>query len=171
MGTVAQSEVDERRVVDAYPALRRFAFVVADSDVDPDDLLHEALTRTLSSRPLEEIDDLVAYVRRTITNVASNDRRSKGRRRRAAARLVSLDRQESIELSSSADLAELMSLESTDRAALYLSVVEGKSQREIGEVLGVSATAAGSRVSRALEKLRLEVGRTEADGEVRNGDA
>jgi len=150
------TDIDERRVVAAYPELRRFAFVVADSDTDPDDLLHEALVRVLASRDLGDIDDLVAYVRRAITNVASNTRRSLGRRRRAMVRLGSEAETDAVEAERPSDLAELMTLDPGSRAAVYLFVVEGRSHREVADVLDVSESAARARVSRALRLLRVE---------------
>lgn len=150
------TSIDERRLVEAYPALRRFAFVVADSDTDPDDLLHEALVRVLSRRRLAEIDDLVAYVRRVITNVGSNHRRTLGRRRRAVKRLAAQADTDPAEMARPSDLAELMALDPSSRAALYLFVVEGRPHREVADVLDVSETAARARVSRALKKLRVQ---------------
>jgi RNA polymerase sigma-70 factor (ECF subfamily) len=55
------------------------------------------------------------------------------------------------------DLAELARLEPSDRAAVYLSVVERRSHREIAAILGCSEDASRQRVSRALERLRSEL--------------
>ncbi|NNE75131.1 MAG: sigma-70 family RNA polymerase sigma factor [Acidimicrobiales bacterium] len=150
------TDIDERRIVAAYPALRRFAFVVADSDTDPDDLLHEALVRVLGRRDLGDIHDLGAYIRRAITNVASNTRRSLGRKRRAMVRLASEAGTDAVEAERPSDLAELMSLDPGSRAAVYLFAVEGRSHREIADVLDVSEQASRARVSRALRLLRVE---------------
>jgi RNA polymerase sigma factor (sigma-70 family) len=146
---------DEARVVSAYPALRRFAFVVADSDTDPDDLLHDALVKTLRQGPLAEIDNLVGYVRRVMTNLASNHRRRSAHRRTAVNLLgaTSRDRAGS-EPERPSDLGDLMQLKPADRAALYLQVVDGYSHREIAEILGLTEAATRARVSRALKKLR-----------------
>jgi DNA-directed RNA polymerase specialized sigma24 family protein len=78
------ADLDDTRLLAAYDAVRRFANVVADSDVDPDDLVHEALVRTLSRGSSDEIDDVAAYLRRAVLNVAANHRRSRGRHRAAA---------------------------------------------------------------------------------------
>ena len=151
------TDQDEQRVVDAYPALRRFAFAVADLDCDPDDLLHEALVRVLDHKPIGEIDDLTAYVRRAITNVASNRRRSLGRRRRAIDRLGAGSGDETSTPAVPSDLAELMTLDPPNRAALYLFVVEGYSHRQVADVLDITVVAARSRVSKALKLLRTHM--------------
>ena len=148
---------DEQRVVDAYPAMRRFAFAVADLDCDPDDLLHEALVRVLDRKPIGEIDNLTAYVCRAITNVASNRRRSLGRRRRAIDRLAAGSDDETSTPAVPSDLAELMMLDPPKRAALYLFVVEGYSHRQVAEALDITVVAARSRVSKALKLLRADM--------------
>lgn len=166
------ADVGEELVVGAYPALRRFAYVVADADTDPDDLLHEALVRTLARGPLSEIDDLGAYVRRAITNTAANTRRSLGRRRRALDRLGAVaSEDEAVEPSRPSDLGDLMLLAPADRAALYLSVVEGRPHREVAALLDVSEVAARARVSRALQRLRVKRAEDlESTAEVPRGD-
>jgi DNA-directed RNA polymerase specialized sigma24 family protein len=104
---------------------------------------------------LSEYSDPAAYLRRTIVNLASNARRGFGRRRRALWRLAETGRSEAIYPS---DLQDLLRLQPAARAAVYLAVVEGQSHAAIAEVLGCSESAARTRVSRALRKLRIEVG-------------
>lgn len=53
----------------------------------------------------------------------------------------------------------LHQLGTTDRDALLLRFVEGRSLREVGTALGVTEEAAKKRVTRAIEKLRLILGR------------
>jgi DNA-directed RNA polymerase specialized sigma24 family protein len=140
--------------VQLYPSLRRFAAVVRPQGVDPDDLVQEALARTLAVRSLSECDDPGAYLRRTIVRVASNHRRSFGRRDRAFTRSytsgVDADAYPS-------DLADLRRLPPLDRAVLYLSIVERWSAREVAVVLGSTEQAVRARSSRALRKLRSEL--------------
>jgi RNA polymerase sigma factor (sigma-70 family) len=159
-------DLDESRVIEAYPAVRRFAFVVADSDTDPDDLLHEALVGMLSLGSVAVIDDVGAYLRRAVVNVAANHRRSLARRRRAMDRLSAAPQGHDGETMALSDLGDLMRLKPIDRAALYLFVVEGRPHREVASMLGSSETAMRARVSRALRQLRVEL--TE---EVLRGDA
>ena len=63
-----------------YEPLRRFASVVRSPDMDADDLVQEALVRTLALQPLAELDDPAAYLRTVIVRLASNQRRTAGRR-------------------------------------------------------------------------------------------
>jgi RNA polymerase sigma-70 factor (ECF subfamily) len=138
-----------------YEPLRRFASVVRSPDMDADDLVQEALVRTLALQPLEELDDAAAYLRTVIVRLASNERRRAGRRRRALARIHRDQEQESVAYPS--DLADLWRLDPADRAAVYLAVVEHRSHREIAEVLGCTEDASRQRVSRALARLRVEL--------------
>ena len=72
---VTQRDDGGRIFSNLYPSLRRFAGVVAPVEVGPDDLLHEAVERALRHKPLADFDDPGAYLRRTMVNLASNDRR------------------------------------------------------------------------------------------------
>jgi DNA-directed RNA polymerase specialized sigma24 family protein len=137
-----------------YPSLRRLAAVVRPIGVDPDDLVQEALTRTLSLGALTDRNDPGAYLRTAIVRLASNDRRSIRRRYRAVARL---DRRDSGESEYPSDLDDLRRLSPSDQAILYLSVVEGRSHDDIAAIVGKSAAAVRQRASRALKRLRVEL--------------
>jgi RNA polymerase sigma factor (sigma-70 family) len=145
---------DEALFAALYPGLRRFAAVVRPAEVDPDDLVQDALARTLALRPLAECDDPGAYLRTAILRLAANHRRSLGRRRRALARMNDAAG-ESARYPS--DLDDLRRLSPVERAVLYLSVVEGRSFAEIGALIGSSEPAARARSSRALKRLRVEL--------------
>lgn len=80
---VRRTGPDEWRVVDElYPSLRRFAAVTAPFDLDPDDLLQEALVKVLGRRALSDLDHPAAYLQRTMINLAAS--RSLRRPRRPA---------------------------------------------------------------------------------------
>lgn len=144
----------------AYPALRRFAAVVAPLDLDPDDLLQEAVARALRIGPLHELDHPVAYLRRTMTNLAANHNRSRGRERQATTRIAASLPTEA-DLSYPSDLTELDRLDPSDRAALYLADVERLPLADVADALGTNAPAARARVSRARRRLRRAL--TEGD--------
>ena len=74
---------DEATFAGLYPRLRRLAAVAAPLEVDPDDLVQDALVRVLRRGPLADLDDPGAYLAKVIVNLASNSRRGLGRRRRA----------------------------------------------------------------------------------------
>lgn len=146
--------VDDREAVwfrTAYPALRRSAAVLAPHDLDPDDLLQEAVARALRRGPLTDLDQPLAYLRRTMANLAANHNRSRGRERRAHVRLVG-EGPRTTDYPS--DLADLDRLDPVDRAAVYLADVEGLPLTEVADALGLRGPAARARVSRARRRLR-----------------
>lgn len=135
-----------------YPPLRRFAAVVAPREVDPDDLLQEAVARVLTKHRLTELNQPGAYLRRTMVNLASNHRRHLARTRRAISRLgASADPGPDVYPS---DVADLLRLPPRERAVLYLSEVEGYRYAEIGSMLDCTEAAARKRALRARRRLQ-----------------
>ncbi|MBX3313609.1 MAG: sigma-70 family RNA polymerase sigma factor [Actinobacteria bacterium] len=138
-----------------YPDLHRLAAVVAPPERDPRDLVQDALERALRRGRISDLDAPLAYLRRTIVNLASNERRALGRFRRAAPRLATVDTATTAEYPS--DVAELLALDPLDRTALWLTDVEGHPAATVAEILGCRPDAARARVSRARRKLRTLV--------------
>ncbi len=142
----------ERIVGEIYPALRRFAAVVAPLESEPDDLVQEALAATLARSGLGELDDPLAYLRVVILRLASNERRRLGRKRRA------LQRSENPATATDAlypsDVAVLVNVSAEDRALLWLTVVEGRSIAEVAAFFDRPVSALKMRRHRALRKLR-----------------
>jgi RNA polymerase sigma-70 factor (ECF subfamily) len=134
-----------------YPSLRRFAATIRPPEVDPDDLVQDALARVLAAGLLAGLDDPGACLRTVMLRLASNHRRSLGRRRRALTRLQVVD---SDRAQYPSDLDDLLQLPPADRAVLYLTIVERAPYAEAARVLGCSEEAARARGSRALRKLR-----------------
>lgn len=161
MEPLSRTEPGEWRIVEnLYPSLRRFAAVVAPSDLEPDDLLQEALVSVLRSRSLSSLDRPAAYLRKTILNAAHAHSRARGRWRRAMTTYTA-----SASVSTSpgypSDLDELLRLPPRERAALYLHEVEGYRFSEIGSMIGCSEGAARKASSRGRkylsQALRAEV--------------
>ena len=144
---------DRRRVEEAYLPLRRFAAVVAPWEVDPDDLLQEAFVRTLQARPLTEIEDLRAYLRRAMLNLASNLRREMGSHRAALSRVAGSAPGDEAD-SYPSDLDGLRRLTPRARAIVFLAEIEGFPYDEIGQMLGCSTAAARMEAMRARRRLR-----------------
>jgi RNA polymerase sigma-70 factor (ECF subfamily) len=143
---------DDREIIQAlYEPLRRYAGAVGSVDVEPDDLVQEAFLRVLRKGPLRRLSDPGAYLRRTIVNIASNERRRLGRLRVALPSLVDTETVQGIVLS---DVSELLRLDPRARAVLFLNAVEGYSFKEVGEIVGCSEAAARKIASRARRKLR-----------------
>ena len=137
-----------------YPDLRRFAAVVGPLDVDPDDLVQEAVVRLLVSGQWEKVRDLRAYLRRTIVNLASNERRRFARQQAALEQNV-------VEITLVAaypsDVAELGRVEPVTRALLYLVELEDYPIDEAAALVGCTPSAARTRLSRARRRLRMEL--------------
>ena len=136
-----------------YPSLRRFAAVAGASESDPDDLVQEALLRSIRSRSLTEIEFPEAYLRRAILNVASNERRS-SRRRATRLRQVSNGEDSATNDFYPSDLADLFQLSSMARAVLYMAEVEKATHREIATALGISESNSRMISTRARATLR-----------------
>ena len=152
---------DEQIVRRCYEQLRRFAAIVGRPVAEPDDLVQEALVRTLRVSPLHQLDHPEAYLRRTILNLARNERRSRRRRDAAFARVAQMDGARD-ELPS--DLADLDRLSARDRALLYLKVVEGRTYAEMAIELAMREDAVRARVSRATRQLRVLIVEELRDG-------
>ena len=116
---------------------------------DPDDLVQEALARTLRLRPLSELEEPEVYLRTVIANIARNSRRR-------PSHLGSADELDAVSVIQSypSDLSVLQSLRPADRAALFLVDVEQYGYAGSARVLGCSIPALYGRVSRARRRLR-----------------
>lgn len=159
---VSQMDEEARLFAQLYGPLRRFAAAVAPIEVDPDDLLQEAVAQVLQRGRLTDLDEPGAYLRRTMVNLASNQRRQFARVRKALARFgTGSSRVHDVYPS---DLADLLRLPPKERAVLYLSEVEGYRYAEIGRMLSCSEVAARKRALRARRRLHAALVGEVADG-------
>lgn len=148
----AQALSDAALFEGLYPSLRRLAVAVCPPEHDPDDLVQEATARALRRGPLHRLDDPGAYLRRAIVNLASNERRSLGRRRAALRRTTLPAEGEAGEYPS--DVALLLALPPADRAVVWLADVERLPFDQVAAALGCTPDAARARASRARARLR-----------------
>ena len=146
---------DDTLFASIYPGLRRFAAATGPMEVDPDDLVQEAVARTLRRHRLCDLDEPAAYLRRVIVNLASNHRRGLARWRAALPRLRPEETDAAPEYAS--DLADLMRLGPDTRAVLYLVEVEGASYAEAAAVVGTTEDAARARAMRGRKQLRMNI--------------
>lgn len=137
-----------------YRQLRRFAAVVADSDMDPDDLVQDALVATLRRHELSELEHPAAYLKTAIVNSAASDRRRRGLLRRLLPRLANETASHDVYPS---DLGVLDALSPLDRAVIFLADVEGLNHTTIADELGLTHSAVRKRVSRARAELRTAI--------------
>lgn len=144
----------EDEFVALYPALHRFACVTADLDLDPDDLVQEALTRFLRVRDSREIDRPDAYLRRTIVNLVMSHRRRAGTGRSKGR--TDMGPADGPDVYPSDVDGLLDRVGPVERALLTMTVLEGLSTAEAARALGLSPTATRARLSRAKRTLRVE---------------
>ena len=135
-----------------YPALRRFAGIVAPAGVAPDDLLQDVFTRVVERGGLHGIDDPVRYLRRALVNRASNERRHADAGRRALSRHGTSSDTDAPTYPS--DLAELLRIDPRARLLAYLVDVEGAPIAEAAEIAGCTVGAARMQLSRTRRQLR-----------------
>jgi RNA polymerase sigma-70 factor (ECF subfamily) len=137
-----------------YPELRRFAGVIRPVGMEADDLVQEAVARTLATRPLASVDNPLAYLRTAMVHIAANAARSTGRANRRNARTAEVE--SSVDPYPS-DVGDLMRVPVRARAVLYVTVIDCASYRDAAAVVGCSEEAARALASRALRDLRGHV--------------
>lgn len=143
-------QVETRLIASLYPELRSFASVVAPAQEDPNDLVQEALLRTLRKGPLSRLEYPKAYLRTAIYHLAISARRHWAAQHRALVRIP-----EEVEMPEDPwQVEELLRLPPKARAVLYLQVIEGLPYEAIGDLLGCSAASARKAASRAKPRLR-----------------
>lgn len=133
-----------------YPQLHRVACVAAPVDVDPHDLVQDALVNYLQLEDPATVQSPKAFLTTTIVNLASNHRRSWTRRRSAVARL---GRPNHSRNEFPSDLADLLHLPPRERAALYLHHVEGLPYDDVAELVGCTPAAARKAAERGRARL------------------
>ena len=159
MGEQRDGECGERLLA-IYPSLRRFAAVIGSSDMSPDDLVHDAIVAALKRGRLNHVDDVEAYLRRTVVHLAANERRRLGRQRSSIRRVgAGLDGPAVSDVYPSG-LAHLAELEPRSRAVLYLHYVEGRSFAQIADLMKLRPATVRQIGHRARHLLRLNDGVT-----------
>ncbi len=134
-----------------YPRLRRFAAVVADLDMDPDDIVQDVFT-ALFSRP-RDLSNPEAYLRSAVVRRVTYLRRRAARSHRSAAPVI--EPTAPGEPGAQIELADLLSaLGPLDRALVLLVDVDGTPASIAATDLGISHVAARARLSRARARLR-----------------
>jgi len=142
--------------------IHKVCWVYADSPSDRDDLFQEIAVRLLSAiRHYDRTRTLSTWIYRVALNVAIDFDRKRRRRRKMTLGLEGDQQSTSDEPRENAEqLSELRRLleqqTEADRALLLLHL-SGSSHGEIGEVLGISESNVGTRLSRLKKSLRESV--------------
>jgi RNA polymerase sigma-70 factor (ECF subfamily) len=158
----AGDEAAFTRIVARYhPDLLRIGFVVC-GDVD---VAAEAAQSAwvVAWRRLGDLRDF-ANLRPWLMSIAANEARqlTRSNRRRSLREIVVLDPSTPPADAGAADRVDLANalatLEARDRELLALRHLAGMDSGEIGKTVGMSPTAVRSRLARARERLRKELG-------------
>jgi RNA polymerase sigma factor (sigma-70 family) len=129
---------DDELFARLYPSLRRLAAAMRPVGADPDDIVQEAVARTLAVRPLRELDEPMAYLRTAVVRIALDHRRREARAEQTRQRLGVREATSDSEIADAAGLDVLRALPSDTRALLYLVTIEGLPYREVAAMIGCS---------------------------------
>lgn len=142
----------------ALGRIRRTARLLVGDPELADDLVGEAIARTLPRWRAGLVEDAPAYVRRVVVNLASRRwrRLALGRRRDRAALEWTADPADPTELLAERDrtVRAVMALPARRRAVVVLRFYEDLTLADIADVLGIAQGTVKSQLSRALEQLR-----------------
>jgi RNA polymerase sigma factor (sigma-70 family) len=127
--------------------------VIGRWDVDPDDLVQDAYAKVLCKHR-SQIRDLGPYLRRTIVNLATDQRRRNTRTTNVVHRLGATAGDAD---SYPSDLEDLMRLQPRVRALLFLVEVDGYPIAEAAELVGMSHSNARVALMRARRRLRSDL--------------
>jgi RNA polymerase sigma-70 factor (sigma-E family) len=148
----------ERLLAERGDHLLHAAMALTGNELDAEDLLQAAVERLLRRR--RGVDDLEAYLRRILYNLAADGWRRRAARHRVRALLPS-PRNDATgpDLVATVDLRDallraLRELPPQQRAVLVLRYWEQLSQAETADLLGCSEGAVKSAASRGLSRLR-----------------
>lgn len=168
-GVDDSSAADDVRFVavlkDALPRLQRVALLLAGDRSAADDLVAEAVARTLPKWRAGGVADPSAYLRRVVVNLASRRWRRRSlavRHDRAALNwLQPTTDDEAAVVERDAVLRAVARLAPRRRAVVVLRFYDDLSEAQIAEVLGVRVGTVKSQLSRGLGQLREDLGTLE----------
>lgn len=166
---VDRAAMFHREIATTLPQLGRFAYLLVGSSAGADDLLAEAMARAWPHYKRGQIENLAAYLRRSMTNLANGRlRRLRLERRQLETRRIDWrsprpDSPESgfeRQVDARDELWQaIWKLPADQRAVIILRHAEDCSEEETAELLGISTGTVKSRLSRGLAALRAELER------------
>ncbi|GAB5469964.1 MAG: RNA polymerase sigma factor [Rhodospirillales bacterium] len=145
-------------ITQLLPDLRAYARTLSDSSQDAEDLVGDAIERTIRSPASpQELSALRAWMFRTIRNLSFDELRKRRVRREFSQALTRLDetgRARGLTVEETALLRRAFErLASREREILFLIDIMGFSYAEAAEILEVPKGTVMSRVSRARQAL------------------
>ncbi|MBI5089269.1 MAG: SigE family RNA polymerase sigma factor [Actinobacteria bacterium] len=149
-------------VSDELPRMQRVARLLTGGAESADDLVAEAIARTLPRWRNGDVADGPAYLRRVVVNLATR----RWRRRAIASRRdhAALDwvqpapSFDSLAAERDRTLRAVLRLPARRRAVVVLRFYEDLPEAAIADILGVEVGTVKSQLSRALEQLRADLG-------------
>lgn len=160
----------EREIVALLPRLRRFALALCRSSSDADDLVQATCERAIANLDKWHVGTrLDSWMYRIARNLHYNGVRDTNLRR-GKLQLVANSEARSLDgekaAMASIELKRVMlaidQLPEEQRAVLLLVVVEGHGYKETAEILEIPIGTVTSRLARAREALREQIGGDEA---------
>jgi RNA polymerase sigma-70 factor (sigma-E family) len=144
------------------PRVQRIARLLVGNAVAAEDLVSEAVVRTLPKWRSGAVDDCPAYLRKVLVNQAAR----RWRRRRLAAQrdpraldwLAPAREHDAATVDRDHMLGALMLLPPRRRAVIVLRFYDDLTERQIAELLGIGVGTVKSQISRALRQLRSDFG-------------
>jgi RNA polymerase sigma-70 factor (sigma-E family) len=146
---------------DELPRVQRIALLLVGEAAD--DVVAEAIARTLPRWRADRVDDPGAYLRRVVINLAKRRWRRRAlasqRDHHALSWAASPDETDVAERDRT--LRAVRALPPRRRAVVVLRFYDDLTEARIAEVLGISVGTVKSQLSRALEQLRTDLGTLE----------
>ncbi len=140
-----------------YPSLLRFAYFVTGNSTAAEDLVQDAFVRVYRAGGRVEEPTFKAYARKTILNLHRSAWRRSLRERGGARERGVVDAPDPAERDEV--WRALLQLSPRQRAVVALRFYEDMSEKQIAAALGMSAGSVKKHTSRALDRLRGELGR------------
>jgi len=170
-GSEGGDRVDQRNNIEPEELLAHTGWLKAlarrlvDDEATADDLVQQAYVAALE-RPPSERHALTAWLSRVVRNLAARTHRDAMRRRQRETRVAQSENQQQVphELIERAELQRLMmdavlELEEPFRTTVLLRYFEDRSPEEVAKQTGVSINTVGTRLYRALGKVRQRLDR------------
>lgn len=143
------------------PRLQRIARLLVGDAETADDLVAEAIARTLPKWRAGAVHDPPAYLRRVLVNLVNRRWRRRRLALRSDHRALDWLRPAGDSAMAAADrdrtLRALATLPARRRAVVVLRFYDDLSEARIAQVLGIGVGTVKSTLSRALEQLRVEL--------------
>lgn len=136
----------------------RLAYLLTSDHHQAEDIVSEAFAKVYKQWQAGRVDDVGAYLRRTVANTANSKLRRRYLERREASRRTGDERGVRRVDDDAADRdavwQAIQRLPDKQRAAVVLRYYEDLSVEETADILGVSTGTVKSQVSRGLDRLQ-----------------